>query len=282
MTGYGRGTTGGEITVEVKAVNHRFLDLKIRETAGRVVTAALEEQIGARIRARIERGSLAISVHAARARGTGAFAIDADAASRAHDLLTALAARLGTPPPELALVLAQPGVIVTQEAALDDAPAHVLAALELALDELDRMRATEGAALAADLAARLAELDALRADLAAHAAGLPALLARRLSDRIAAATTGLDPQRLAQEVALLVDRADVSEELVRLASHLSQVRTLLEGKAPAGRRLDFLAQEIGRELNTIGSKSALAELTRVVVEAKAVLEKLREQIQNIE
>jgi uncharacterized protein (TIGR00255 family) len=93
---------------------------------------------------------------------------------------------------------------------------------------------------------------------------------------------GIDPQRLAQEVALLADRADVTEELVRLASHLEQARALIAGKDSAGRRLDFLVQELGRELNTIGSKSAAAEITARVVEGKAVLEKVREQVQNVE
>ena len=100
---------------------------------------------------------------------------------------------------------------------------------------------------------------------------------RELADGVA-----VDEQRIAQEVALLADRADVSEELVRLASHLEQARTLVAGKAAAGRRLDFLVQELGRELNTIGSKSASAEITALVVEDKAVLEKVREQVQNVE
>jgi uncharacterized protein (TIGR00255 family) len=92
----------------------------------------------------------------------------------------------------------------------------------------------------------------------------------------------IDPARLAQEVALLADRADVTEELVRLASHIDQARTLIASPTAAGRRLDFLVQEIGRELNTIGSKSTLAEISTTVVDAKAVLEKVREQVQNIE
>nr|MDQ3369077.1 DUF1732 domain-containing protein [Myxococcota bacterium] len=128
----------------------------------------------------------------------------------------------------------------------------------------------------------------LRASIATLAAAVPQLLSKRLQERIRRLldtqdpATTLEPARLAQEVALLADRADITEELVRLASHLDQARTLLVSTGAAGRRLDFLVQEIGRELNTIGSKSTVAEITAAVVEGKAVLEKLREQVQNLE
>jgi uncharacterized protein (TIGR00255 family) len=111
------------------------------------------------------------------------------------------------------------------------------------------------------------------------------MVSKRLQERVKRlldAETTLDPTRLAQEVALLADRADVTEELVRLASHIDQMKALIAGSAPAGRRMDFLVQEIGRELNTIGSKSAQSEISSAVVEAKAVLEKVREQVQNVE
>ncbi len=149
------------------------------------------------------------------------------------------------------------------------------------------MRVVEGTALAVDLSSQLVALAALRERIAALSAALPAQLHRRLADRVARlladTATAVDPARLAQEIALLADRADVSEELVRLASHLDQARALVaEPTAPVGRRLDFLVQEIGRELNTIGSKSALAEITTLIVDAKATLERLREQVQNVE
>src|SRR6185369_17102640 len=108
------------------------------------------------------------------------------------------------------------------------------------------------------------------------------LLQDETNDKTSDAAGWLDPARLAQEVAVLADPADVTEELVRLASHLDQARALVNGSAAAGRRLDFLVQEIGRELNTIGSKSAATEISSAIVEAKAVLEKVREQVQNVE
>jgi uncharacterized protein (TIGR00255 family) len=289
MTGFGRGVAEQgrtRATVDVRAVNHRFLDLKLRGA----LAPALEDAIGSRVRAAIERGAITVSVHLARDAGESVTRIDQAAARAAHQQLTDLARVLGTEGPTLALVLAQPGVVIAaQDDPRDDSdtPA-VLAALAAALDQLIAMREGEGQALARELIARLDELTALRATLDRLAADVPQRVQARLTqrlDRLLQADDkpeALDPTRLAQEVALLADRADVTEELVRLASHLEQARLLVTGSAAAGRRLDFLVQEIGRELNTIGSKSAVTEISSAVVEAKAVLEKVREQVQNVE
>ena len=284
MTGYGRGVAeqdGRRATIEVRAVNHRFLDLKLR---GSAVAPALEEQIATRVRASIERGAVTVSVHTATASPGAASRVDPVAARRAHDALATLAATLGLDGPDLALVLAQPGVVVAAEPAADEPEPPVAGALDAALAQLDGMRASEGQALAAELRARLDELAALRSSIAALAAGVPALLGKRLAERVRRLLDDaeLDPARLAQEVAILADRADITEELVRLASHLEQARALLAAPGAVGRRLDFIVQEIGRELNTIGSKSTSAEISAAVVDAKAVLEKVREQAQNVE
>jgi uncharacterized protein (TIGR00255 family) len=295
MTGFGRGVAEHgrtRATVDVRAVNHRFLDLKLRGA----LAPALEEAIGTRVRSALERGAVTVSVHLARDAGGGTMRVDQAAARTAHDQLTELARVLGIAGPDLALVLAQPGVvIVADEDPRDDSdgPA-VLAALDGALAQLAGMRDGEGQALARELLLRLDELTALRTALARLAADVPERVQRRLSQRLErllqdeAADKGsdaagwLDPGRLAQEVALLAERADVTEELVRLASHLEQARALVTGAGASGRRLDFLVQEIGRELNTIGSKSAVTEISSAIVEAKAVLEKVREQVQNVE
>jgi uncharacterized protein (TIGR00255 family) len=293
MTGYGRGVVehaGARATVDVRAVNHRFLDLKLR---GVSLPPAAEEAVAGRVRSALERGAVTVNVHLVRGDTTGT-RIDDAAARAAHGALAELAKTLGMPGPDLALVLAQPGVVVAgDDERTDDEPA-ILAALDAALVQLAGMRAREGQALARELTQRLDELVRLRAAIEKLAASIPEQVHRRLHDRLrklirdeadqvkADASGFLDPARLAQEVALIADRADVTEELVRLASHLDQARALITGNAAAGRRLDFLAQEIGRELNTIGSKSASAEITAAVVEAKAVLEKLREQVQNVE
>jgi len=285
MTGFGRGVgehAGVRATVDIRAVNHRFLDIKLRGS----VAPAIEDAVTTKVRSTLERGAIAISVHVERSAGTGVSRIDTDAARRAAEALVQLATQLGLAKPDMALILAQPGVVVDTNAESDDDPTAVVAALESALAQLDHMRTTEGKALEAELTARLDELTALRTTIATLAANVPQLVSKRLHERVKRLLDGeagaVDPARLAQEVALLADRADVTEELVRLASHIDQMRALLASSGGAGRRLDFLVQEIGRELNTIGSKSTVAEISSTVVDAKAVLEKVREQVQNVE
>jgi uncharacterized protein (TIGR00255 family) len=291
MTGYGRGTAergGRRVTIEIRSVNHRFLDVKVR---GASLEAGVEEAIVARVRDQIDRGSVAIAVRIERRAVTG-FAIDRDAARAAHATLRALAEELGTPPPGLDLVVGQPGVVVSPDAdAGDDGElaAAAGAAADTALTALIAMRVTEGGALARELEARGAALRGIVAEVAQLAEHVPGDLRRRLDERIrrlladADAAASVEPARLAQEVALLADRADVTEELVRLASHLEQLAAVIATETGSvGRRLDFLLQEVGRELNTIGSKSPSAEIIARVVAAKVELEKLREQAQNVE
>jgi uncharacterized protein (TIGR00255 family) len=287
MTGYGRGAVErGEVhaTVDVRSVNHRFVDLKLR---GAPLPAAVEDAIAARVRAAVERGAVTVAVHL-RGGAPGGPRIDGDAAVRAHRMLADLAARLAIPGPDLALVLVQPGVVTADEALDAGGATAALDALDAALVQLDAMRAAEGAALAGEIARRLDELVALRARIAGLAAGAPQQLAHRLTERVrrlvedAVPGGALDPGRLAQEVALLAERADVTEELVRLTSHLDQAGALLGATGAVGRRLEFLVQEIGRELNTIGAKASAAEISTAIVDAKAALEKIREQVQNVE
>jgi uncharacterized protein (TIGR00255 family) len=294
MTGFGRGTaTHGRVraTVDVRSVNHRFLDLKLR---GAPLQPSLEEALSSRVRAGIERGSVVASVHLVR-EGEAGTRVDLQAARAAHAMLSEVARSLSLPGPDLAMVLAQPGVVLAGDDHRDDADdAAVLAAAAAAIAQLNTMRDTEGRALATDLLGRIDDLGALRTTLTRLAADVPERTQKKLHERLRRLISDdasdkamdhagwLDPHRLAQEVAVMADRSDVSEELVRLESHLQQARGLVVGTAPSGRRLEFLVQEIGRELNTIGSKSAVAEISSAVVEAKAVLEKVREQVQNVE
>jgi uncharacterized protein (TIGR00255 family) len=284
MTGYGRGVAehaGVRATIDIRAVNHRFLDIKLR---GNNVSPAIEEALTTKIRAALERGAIAVSVNVQHDTRLTAARIDHEAATRAGEMLVQLATTLGLAKPDLALVLAQPGVIVDGGVDTGEDPTAVMTALDRALAQLDAMRTTEGQALANELTSRLDELTALRATIGGFAANVPQLVSKRLHERVKRLLEGpeVDPARLAQEVALLADRADVTEELVRLASHIEQARALIASPTAAGRRLDFLVQEIGRELNTIGSKSTVAEISTSVVDAKAVLEKVREQVQNVE
>lgn len=284
MTGHGRGMAeraGRRATVEIRAVNHRFLDLKVRGS----IDAAVEDKVTAKIREKIERGAVTVTVHVDR-HGGAALRIDPEAAKAAHATLSALAETLGLAPPDLALVLTQPGVLVgTSEDQDADADEAVIDAAAQALDRLAAMRKAEGEALAKDLGTRIDALVEMFAGIERAAASQPEEVKKRLHDRLERllADKPVDPNRLAQEIALLADRADVTEELVRARSHVAQVQALLaEPKVAVGRRLDFLVQELGREINTIGSKSSAAEISRLVVEGKAELEKIREQAQNLE
>ena len=285
MTGFGRGVAeqgGVRATVDLRSVNHRFLDLKLRAQ----IAPSLEDQLATKIRASVERGSISLAVNVARPPGGSGVRIDEPAAQRAHEALQALAAKLGLAPPDLALVLAQPGVVASTDTTEDPelVDAAILAALDLALAQLQAMRAVEGKALEREVLSRLDELAKIRTAIEGQAAGVAEQLHQKLTDRLARllGDAAVDPARLAQEVALLAERADVTEELVRLDAHLDHARAIATGSAAAGRKLDFLVQEIGRELNTIGSKSQRTEITSAIVEAKSVLEKLREQVQNVE
>ena len=145
------------------------------------------------------------------------------------------------------------------------------------------MREREGRALHDDLSAHLGEVERLRGEIAVLAPGVPLTYQEKLQARLRElGTQEIDPQRLAQEVALMADRCAIDEELSRLASHIGQMRGALEADGETGRRLDFLTQELNREVNTIGSKASDAEITKLVVAAKSEIEKLREQVQNVE
>ncbi len=286
MTGFGRAgadAAGRRLVIEVRAVNHRFLDLKLRLPWG---GAELEARIGAAVRKRVDRGALSINISEDAAARAPAVHANLPLAMAIHAALVELADALGAPPPGLDAVLAQPGVLVVGEptTAIDELWAALEPALDAALVALAAERAREGAALAADVLARVANLERLAAELGRLAAAGPEAARKRLTDRLAKllGEGQVDPQRLAQEVALLADKADVSEELTRLTAHLGELRALCSAPGPVGRKLDFLLQEVGREINTTGSKSQATEIARLIVDAKAELEKIREQIQNVE
>lgn len=304
MTGYGRGAVesrGARAAVEIRAVNHRFLDVKLR---GSALSPELEEAVMAAVRKRLERGAVQMVVRAEQRGESAALQIDREAARRAYAEMTALRAELGIDEPvTLALLCTLPGVVVARpdEGGAGEAPGDagdatsqplsrcVLEAAEQALAALVRMRETEGAALARDLEERLGRLAGLVDEIAAHAESAPGEAARRLEERLARLLEGsavaVSPERLAQEVAILADRLDVTEEIIRLRSHIEQLGAHVRAggrEGAVGRRLDFLVQEMGRELNTIASKSHALAISRAVVEARAELEKIREQVQNIE
>ena len=166
----------------------------------------------------------------------------------------------------------------------DQVEAVISQAVDIALGGLDTMRTTEGLNLAKDLLARVDDIETRLDIVETDAAALPALYRQRLMERIEILTAGVevDPVRLAQEAALLADKSDISEEIVRVRSHIQQFRDIVGADEPGGRKLNFLIQEFNREFNTMGSKSGKAALSHTIVELKSELEKIREQIQNIE
>lgn len=289
MTGYGRGEAehgGVRAVAEIRSVNHRFLDLKLR---GSSVGLELEDRIRGRIKARVSRGSVTVTLKIEAPSADRDVVVDLQSARRVYRSLRALADELGLERPrDLSLVCSVPGVITVAESDPSESlAAAATAATEVALEALLGMRRHEGELLAADLRSRLERLGELCAELAGHAGLAPAEAQRRLEDRIRRllenSKVEIDPARLAQEVAVLADRLDVTEELVRVRAHIDQLGSLMGSAGqPVGRRLDFLVQELGREFNTVASKSQSADTSSLVVEAKAELEKLREQVQNIE
>ena len=290
MTGYGRGAAereGWRAIAEIRSVNHRYTDLKLR---GSPLDPAVEDRVAGAIRSRIERGAITVTIRVESSGSVGGFQVDLPAARRAYRELEGLALELRLHGPvSLELVCAQPGVIVPVDNAGDpEALAECIgAAVDDALSSMVAMRETEGATLARDLGSRIDHLEELVGQLEARTAEAPADAQRRLQERLsrllASGKVEVDPQRLAQEVAILADRQDVTEELVRLRSHVDQARKVIAQKRESvGRRLGFLVQELGREVNTVASKSQSAEVASAVVEAKAELEKMREQVQNIE
>ncbi len=287
MTGYGSATVpipAGRLTIEIRSVNQRFLDVRV--TAPREY-APWEATCREAVRARVARGR--VDVHVNRS---------APASGRSHVILDLAAAReyaagwkklkqaLGLRG-ELDLSLFRGSdVFQSVQIPLDvhaEFPAATRA-LERALEQFDRERRREGGNLQRDMLERIDRLAALQAEIHGIAATAMADVHAKLTDRLQRLLKGteVDVGRVTQEAAVLADRSDVAEELVRLASHLAALRQALAGKEPAGKQIEFLLQELHREINTIGSKVNDLRVTKLVIEAKGEGERLREQVQNVE
>lgn len=290
MTGYGRrliSRDGREITVEVKTVNHRFLDLSLRlPRALSFAEDAVRKQVGQSLR----RGHADVNVNYLNLRQDAReVRLDEGLARQYQEALKKLrsAAHKGDTlrDEDVAWIAAQPDVLqVTVREEDQEAVLSLLSeALSQALSDVIAMRGREGDALRDDLKLHLNETARLREEIAQLAPRVPLIYREKLLARLKElGVQEIDPQRLAQEAALMADRCAIDEELSRLESHIGQMRKALETEGEIGRRLDFLTQELNREVNTIGSKAADAEITRLVVAAKSEIEKLREQVQNVE
>lgn len=283
--GFGEATVApqGKLLVELRALNHRFLEVRVR-VSRELADVATHAEIA--VRERFTRGRIEVVVRG-EAIGGAAPALDRERAERAYRELVALRDHLapGDPVP-LSLLGAVPDLFVAHDASPEGLRDALKRAFDAAACDLDAMRAREGASLERDMRAHLGRVSTLVHDVEGLAPAALQASHNRLRERIArlasSAEGTLDKSRLEQEIAILADRSDVAEEIARLRSHAEQLSALLGNDGPVGRRIDFLLQEMTREANTIGSKSADVAIARAVVELKVEIERMREQAQNVE
>jgi len=288
MTGFGRRQgiwLDGTVTIEVRSVNHRFLETSIRlpKSMGK-----LEESFKKAIQEHCARGRVDLTVLLQGGRGgTRSLQLDAGLAKQYHQALRTLqrTLKLGGSI-DIGLVAGFRDVIALSDQPMEDPKlAKLVEKLGLqALQDLARMRKREGALLASDILGRIDTLRELKRQVAGRAPGIGQEAFARMKDRVEKLLGGEIPDipRLHQELALYADRCDITEELVRLDAHMVQFDHTVHSAQPVGKTLDFLIQEMGREVNTIGSKANDASITAAVVQMKAELERIREQIQNVE
>jgi uncharacterized protein (TIGR00255 family) len=289
MTGYGRATVvenGFTVAVDLKTVNNRFLDVHLRMSSE---LASLEPAVKRRIGARLARGRVDVTVNLDRT-STIQYELNRPLIAGYVEALRTLQEEFGiTGELDINSLARLPGALQTaRDGVTQEMVAGVERALDIGLDELERMREQEGAALRQEMADRISKIESLVPVLEKAAAGLVETYRLRLQKRISellnrdGQTIEMDQARLAQEVAYLADRSDVSEEMVRLRSHLNQFREALDSPSETGKMLDFLLQELNREANTTLSKSTDLVIKEAALAIKAEVEKLREQVQNVE
>lgn len=290
MTGYGRAEAvldGQKFSVEVKSLNHRFLEISLRLPA---MLSALEMEIKKKIAEPLLRGKIDVTIRR-EAQGDAenghALVLNLPLARNYFAVLSQLKQFLDLKDEiSLEMIASQKDVFLTAESPQD--MASLWKGLMLILDEalagMVEMRRREGESLSQDLSARLEVMAKRLNDIEEMAPQVVLEYQKRLSERVRELTGGLvvDETRLSQEVAILAEKSDITEEIVRLRSHLGQFLEMLDGEEAIGRKVDFLIQEMNREVNTIGSKSSDAHISRQVIEIKSELAKLREQVQNLE
>lgn len=281
MTAYASAevaTPTGTLTCELRAVNHRYLELGPRlPDEMRSFESALRE----RMAARLSRGKVDVIVRRGESRGES-LQVDNAMVGRLSELALDMEARFPRMRIEFTELLRFPGVLQHAEMDQDAQQALLLDVLDRALDALTATREREGAKLADMLRERLDAIERIVADVRGWMPEIRVALRARLESRLADLKQPVDPGRLEQELVLQITRSDVDEELDRLSTHISETRRVLGLKEPVGRRLDFLMQEFNREANTLGSKSVDARTTNAAVELKVLIEQMREQVQNIE
>ena len=288
MTGFGRGESIADdrrTTVEIRSVNHRFFEISTRLPRG---LATLEHRIRERVQGRISRGKVHLGVSFdGTVAPTTSLRVNDEVVERYREIFCDLKARFGLQgEPDVGTFIGLPEVLTREEEEFSEAAAWALLEppLNAALADFDAMRAREGKALASDLRERIRGIGEASERIQQRGPEMVARVRERLAQRLAQITkdTEYNRFRLEAEMTLLADRTDVTEECVRLRSHLAQCEEAFDGPESAGRRLNFLTQELNREANTIGSKCQDLEVTRDVLFVKEEIERIREQVQNIE
>lgn len=290
MTGFGEArshTDSLTVAVEVRCINSRYVKISTRMTEG---FAVLEARVESAVRKRVRRGTIQVNVRVDRLHAPDDYRVNAEVLKAYRSQLESVARLLGSEETvRLESLLMLPGV-VSEDADHDaDAEQHwpaIEQTLSTALTQLDRMRSEEGRAMAADLRANCLAASASLAEVERRAPlvieNYRERLRERLSKSLAGHNVSIDVSELLREVSLFADRSDISEEMVRLRSHLEQFLATMEEPESSGRKLEFLTQEMVRESNTIGSKANDVEIARYVIEIKTAIERIREMIQNVE
>ena len=275
-----RSTQWGVLSGELRAVNHRFLELGLRLPDE---LRAFEAQLRERVAGRVSRGKLDLVLRLRSAGGGDALQVDDALLARLGDLAQRLDARFPRLQVQFTELLQFPGVVLARGVDADVLQREVLALLDVVLDDFVAAREREGGKLAQVIAERADAIEKIAADVRGLVPQIRAGQRQKLEVRLNDLGTALDPGRLEHELVIWLQKLDVDEELDRLDSHLAELRRILKGgKDAVGRRLDFLLQEFNREANTLGSKSVDARTSNAAVELKVLIDQIREQIQNIE
>ena len=282
MTAYAiaeRATDGGTLACELRAVNHRFLELGLRLPEElRVLEPVLRE----RIAARIARGKLDFSLRLRSPEGEGGLQLNASLVMQLSELALDMTARFPALRTEFIGLLQYPGVLQARSTDAEVLQAEALALLDTLLDQFVAAREREGEKLAVVINERVDALAARAAEVRELIPTIRTGQRQKLETRLADLAQPADPGRVEQELVLWLQKLDVDEELDRLDSHIKEIRRVLKQTEPVGRRLDFLLQEFNREANTLGSKSVDVRTTNLAVELKVLIDQIREQVQNIE
>jgi uncharacterized protein (TIGR00255 family) len=284
MTGFGRieaQAPDGQLDIEIRSVNHRYLDMQFRLPEG---FRSFEQDLRKVISDCIKRGKVDISVtfnsyqdehHAPQ--------LNMDKAREVIEQLQAIATEMESPAAVSPMtVLRTPGVLEERPVDIDANLPATTDALQAAVDRLLASRANEGAKVRDMLEERCRDIATIVAGVQKRLPDVLVEIRKRIEQRVESLNAQVDPERLEQELAMIAQKLDVAEELDRLIAHVSEVRSAFNGEQPVGRRLDFLMQELNREANTLGSKSADTETTQAAVDLKVLIEQMREQVQNVE